>query len=83
MKAVAMRVYFVNGEDIQQEVIIAPSKRAVTKQIEERGVELLKAVDITESYMFTKNDVIHALGSAFSAEQKELLGYILEGAGVE
>lgn len=83
MKAVAMRVYFVNGEDVQQEVIIAPSKRAVTKQIEERGVELLKAVDITESYMFTRNDVLKALGSLFSEEQKKLLGFILEGAGVE
>ena len=83
MKAVAMKVYFVNGENVEQEVIIAPSKRAVTKQIEERGAELLKSVDVTDKYMFTKNDVLKALGSLFSDEQKALLGYILEGAGVE
>ena len=83
MKAVAMKVYFVENEDVKQEVVIAPSKRAVTKQLEERGVEILKQTDVTDNYKFTTNEVLKALGSVFSTEQKELLGYILKEAGVE
>lgn len=83
MKAVAMKVYFVENEDVKQEVVIAPSKRAVTKQLEERGVEILKQTDVTDNYKFTTNEVLKALGSLFSDEQKELLGYILKEAGVE
>lgn len=83
MKAVAMKVYYISGEDVKQEVVIAPSKMAVTLQFKEKGLEILKAIDITDNYMFTKDSVIKALGSVFNKEQKELLGYILEGAGVK
>ena len=83
MKAVAMKVYYVENEDVKQEVVIAPSKRAVTKQLEERGVEILKQTDVTDNYKFTTNEVLKALGSLFSEEQKQLLGYILKEAGIE
>lgn len=83
MRAVAMKVYFVENEEIKQEIIIAPSKRGVTSQLEKRGVEILKQTDVTDNYRFTANDVLKALGSMFSTEQKELLGYILNEAGVE
>ena len=83
MKAVAMKVYFVENEEVKQEVVIAPSKRAVTKQFEDRGAEILKSVDVTENYKFTVEKVLSALGSVFSNEQKQLLGYLLNEAGVE
>lgn len=84
MKAVAMKVYFVNENDeVKQEVMIGASKRGITKQLEERGVEILKQTEVTDQYMFTADDVIKCLGSAFSDEQKKLLGYLLKEAGVE
>lgn len=80
MKAVAMKVYYVDGEDVKQVLKIAPSKRAITKEFEETNLEILKQVDVTDSYKFNVQDV---LTGNLSEEQKEMLTYILKGAGVD
>ena len=80
MKAVVMKAYFVENDNVKQEIIVSPSKRAVTAQLEKRGVEILKQTDVTDSYRFTIEDVI---AGKLTQQQKELLKYILTEAGVK
>ena len=77
--AVVHKVFFVNGDSVEQKIEIAPSKRAITKRYEQAGLEILKQVSITEQYMFTIKDV---MSNKMTAEQKELLEYILLDAGI-
>lgn len=77
--AVVNKVFFVNGDSVEQKIEIAPSKRAITKRYEQAGLEILKQVSITEQYMFTIEDV---LAGKLTKEQKELLKYVLADAGI-
>ena len=77
--AIVSKVFYVNGDSVEQMIEIAPSKRAITKKYETEGKEILKQINITEQYAFTIEDV---LAGNLSAEQKELLSYVLADAGV-
>ena len=77
--AMVSKVFFVNGDSVEQKIEIAPSKRAITKKYETEGKEILKQINITEQYEFTIKDV---LAGKLTAEQKELLKYVLADAGI-
>lgn len=77
--AMVSKVFFVNGDSVEQKIEIAPSKRAITKKYETEGKEILKQINITEQYEFTIKDV---LASNLTKEQKELLKYVLADAGI-
>lgn len=79
MATVAMKVYFVDGENIGQQVEIAPSKRAITKKYETEGLEVLKQVDVTKDYTFTIEDV---LKGKINENQAKMLTYVLQEVGV-
>lgn len=79
MKNVAIHVYYIKGEDIEQTTEIAVSKRAVTKKYEEAGLEILKQVDKTDEYKFTISEV---LAGKLTDKQSTMLEFVLKEAGI-
>lgn len=77
--AIVSKVFYVNGDSVEQKIEIAPSKRAITKKYETEGKEILKQLNITEQYEFTIEDV---LAGNLTKEQKEFLKYVLSDAGI-
>lgn len=79
-KMVAMKVYYVDGEDVKQIEMIAPSKRSITKTFEVEEKEILKLVDVTKEYEFTFEDIKSVEG--LTEKQNKMLEYILVEAGI-
>lgn len=78
---VVMKVFYVNEhEEVKQEIIPSPSKRAVTKKMETAGYEVLKQVDVTDEYRFTIDEVIKG---TLNEKQKMFLTYLLTEMGVD
>ena len=80
MSMVAMKVYYVDGSDVKQTEVIAPSKRAVTKMFELEEKEILKQTNVTAEYEFTLEDIKNVEG--LTEKQRKMLEYILLDAGV-
>ena len=80
MSYVAMKIYYVDGEDIKQVEMIAPSKRSITKTFEVEEKEILKQVNVTKEYEFTLEDIKKVEG--LTEKQKKMLDYILMEAGI-
>ena len=76
----AMKVYYVDGSDVKQTEMIAPSKRSVTKTFEVEEKEVLKMIDVTAEYEFTLEDIKNVEG--LTEKQRKMLDYILLDAGV-
>lgn len=77
--AMVSKVFYVNGDSVEQKIEIASSKKAITKKYETEGKEILKQINITEQYEFTIKDV---LAGKLTKEQEELLKYVLSDAGI-
>ena len=80
MAHVAMKVFYIDGEDIKQVEMIAPSKRSITKTFEVEEKEILKQVNVTKEYEFTLEDIKKVEG--LTEKQKKMLDYILMEAGI-
>lgn len=80
MANVAMKVFYIDGEDIKQVEMIAPSKRSITKTFEVEEKEILKQVNVTKEYEFTLEDIKEVKG--LTEKQKKMLDYILMEAGI-
>lgn len=80
MAHVAMKVFYIDGEDIKQVEMIAPSKRSITKTFEVEEKEILKQVNVTKEYEFTLEDIKEVKG--LTEKQKKMLDYILMEAGI-
>lgn len=80
MANVAMKVFYIDGEDIKQVEMIAPSKRSITKTFEIEEKEILKQVNVTKEYEFTLEDIKEVKG--LTEKQKKMLDYILMEAGI-
>lgn len=80
MANVAMKVFYIDGEDIKQVEMIAPSKRSITKTFEVEEKEILKQVNVTNEYEFTLEDIKEVKG--LTEKQKKMLDYILMEAGI-
>lgn len=76
----AMKVYYVDNEEVKQVEMIVPSKRSVTKTFEVEEKEVLKMVDVTKEYEFTLEDIKEVKG--LTEKQKKMLDYILMEAGI-
>lgn len=78
---VVMKVFYVDEkEDVKQEIVPAPSKRAVTKKMETAGYEVLKQVDVTDEYRFTIDEVVKG---TLNEKQEMFLTYLLAEIGVD